>query len=180
MRLFIAVDVPDKVESYIRKLQQQIPRDTGKFSLTSAAQYHITMAFLGEVSKLKLPDVRKSLESIDFDSFKVKTGNLGFFPDSNYIRVFWLGLRESKRMDDLAHKILKALPMAKKDHPFHAHITLARVKHLSDKQKFLKKVESMELEEIEWKVDKFRLMNSVLKQGGAVYEEVEEFCAECE
>ncbi|MFC1648080.1 RNA 2',3'-cyclic phosphodiesterase [Nanoarchaeota archaeon] len=167
----MAVPLTEEVYQYVEALQSSIPLSTGRFSLTK--QCHITLKFLGEDNDGA--GVAESLEKVDFKAFNLATGELGFFPNKNNPRVFWLGLEELKELAALAEGVKQALPSFKEDHDFHAHITLARIKFLNDKQGFLKAVDAMEKKRIEFPVKSFLLMKSTLTPKGPVYEIVQEY-----
>jgi len=169
MRLFIAIQLPIEIENYVKRLQSFVQK--GKFSF--AEQPHLTLKFLGEVEDYET--IKSDLSKITFKSFDLETSRLGFFPNENYIRVFWLGLKECDALADLARRVEKVTSKFKRDLPFHAHITLARVKFLDDRDKFFEAINKIELENLKFSVDRFLLMSSTMTPSGPIYEIVEEF-----
>ncbi|GAI74591.1 unnamed protein product, partial [marine sediment metagenome] len=63
----------------------------------------------------------------------------------------------------------------KKDFKFHAHITLARVKYVDDKEKFIKNIKDLKVEEKTIEIKDFRLVKSTLTPKGPVYEDLETY-----
>ncbi len=177
MRLFVAVDVPKEVEEEVKRLQDEIPENTGNFTKPDPGQSHITLTFLGDVNQSKVEEIKEKLDQVNFKPCTIKTNGLGFFPNENYIRVFWLGFEDNPRLEKLAENVRKALPSFEDDHDFHAHVTLARVKSLPGKVAFKKDVEEMDVRDIEFQVDSFKLVKSELGREGPEYEVVEEYYA---
>jgi 2'-5' RNA ligase len=171
MRLFIAIDF-DK-EDYFKKLQDQIKSDNLKATFPKA--FHLTLKFLGETDKTE--EIIKTLEKIKFKKLILKTKEMGVFPSENYVRVIWLGLEDHKELEQLYQNIEKELALFKfkKDYDFQAHITLARVKFIKDKELFKKQLKQIKPEQLEFNINKFILYQSTLTPKGPIYEEIKIF-----
>ncbi len=171
MRLFIAIDLPEKAKEELREAQKQIP----KAKLSLAKDFHITLKFLGEVAPGKADEIREKLQKVKFEAFKAKLDSVGFFPSEKYIRVVWAGIKPeeetAKLQKEIDSLIGKEFP---DDHKFSPHITLARVKFVDDKELFIQQLKSIKLENISLKVDCFKLKKSTLRgKEGPVHEDVE-------
>ena len=173
MRLFVAIKLSDDVVSHLKELQEEILDDNVKCSKTRG--FHLTLKFLGEVDDSKVDDIKEALGSVDEKGFELKLGKLGFFPDEKYIRVLWAGVEEDKEVNELQKKVADVLEEFGGDKRFSAHLTLARVKFIKDKEAFLEKVKSKKADGLSWKVDRFFLIKSELRPEGPVYEDVGEF-----
>lgn len=172
MRAFIAIDLGE-LKDYFLRLQKQLP-ETAKLNLTKS--FHLTLKFLGEAPDDKIEVIKKRLAEVNFSPFQITTSNIGFFPNENYINVVWVGAEPKgkitalqKRIDDLL------LPLFERDVRFHPHITLARVKYISDKDDFMKKMRLIKTGEKEITIRKFMLMKSTLTKEGPVYGEIAVF-----
>jgi 2'-5' RNA ligase len=62
--------------------------------------------------------------------------------------------------------------ISKKEKEFKAHITLARIKHVDNKSRFLDKLNEIKVEHIEFKVQEIKLIQSILSPKGSVYKEL--------
>ena len=62
-----------------------------------------------------------------------------------------------------------------KDDRFKPHITLARVKFIKDKVKFIRELKQIKIEKKEFSVSNFKLMKSTLTPEGPVYEDLAVF-----
>jgi len=133
---------------------------------------HLTMKFLGEVDENKISEVRKKLRSIKLKRFNVRLGEIGVFSES-FIRIIWvclLGAEELQRKIDMA---LEGL--FKKEERFMSHLTIARIKKVSDKKKLFNSLEKIKIKEVEFEATTFDLMESELFQHGPRYRIIEEF-----
>ncbi len=170
MRLFIAFDVSDEINNYCRQIQSQLPDSDSKL----VKEFHLTLRFLGECDESETKDIIKSLKKVKFDSFKVKTSNLGVFPNENFIKVVWLGLEPKDKIINLKNSIEEALSLTK-DERFYPHITLTRIKFLKNKLEYIKKLKEIETKELEFNVKSIKLYKSELTPKGFVHEMLEEF-----
>ena len=169
MRLFIAIDLDNK--EYFKEIQDKIDSENAKIKPVLA--FHLTLKFLGEVDESKTNEIKDILNKIEFESFSVKTTKIGVFPDMNFIRVVWVGLGPEDKIIELQKKVdegLKDMFNVEKD--FKPHLTLARVKFIKDKEKFVDSLKKIKVDPKEFKVDKIKLIKSILTPEGPVYEEI--------
>ena len=62
-----------------------------------------------------------------------------------------------------------------KDHRFHPHLTVARVKYLKDKEQLIKKLESFKIENETFDIKSFQLNKSILTSNSPIYKVVENY-----
>ena len=172
MRLFVALDLKE-IKTEASRLKQLI-KERG-LNLTEGA--HLTLKFLGETDESKAKKIVERLGCVRSEPFKIRTDSIGFFPNEKNPKVVWWGIEESPEVMRLHEAIETALAEFgfRNDFRFHPHITLARVKFLQDKKKFLEKVRRLKPETNEVRVDRFILFKSTLTPEGPVYDVVEEF-----
>lgn len=173
MRLFIAVNTPKPIKEYVLSLQALFA-DVGSFSFTQDC--HLTLKFLGEVSPAKAENVKKALVAVKAAPFALTLDRFGVFPSESYVRVLWVGVSPLEQIKELAEKVNAALlPLFPKEKRFHPHFTIARIKNIKDKEKFLKIIDT-KIEKKRFVVEGFELIQSVL-QGGKppVYTTIERF-----
>jgi 2'-5' RNA ligase len=60
-----------------------------------------------------------------------------------------------------------------KEKRFMSHLTIARVKNIQDKEKFLSDLKAIKVDSMKFTVDKFNLKSSILKPEGPVYEDLQ-------
>jgi len=171
MRIFIALDFPE-LKDYLFEIQNQF-KEFCKANFTKDC--HLTLKFLGEISKERVEEIKEKLREIKFESFSLVFDKIGFFPSEKFIRVVWIGVKEDTKVKELKNEIDKNLSGFFDDKQFHPHITLARVKFIPDKEKFLEAAKNIKLSEKVCNVKEFKLMKSTLTSSGAIYECLESF-----
>jgi 2'-5' RNA ligase len=129
MRLFVAVDVPATARRALSTAITPLRQRHDGLRWARAASWHITLAFLGEVSvggRIRAVNALHRATAWATPCPVTLTGRLGRFGD----RVLWAALEpddDSLRMlvDDIRRE-LEASGLPVDDRPFRAHLTLAR------------------------------------------------------
>ncbi|MBI2550531.1 RNA 2',3'-cyclic phosphodiesterase [Candidatus Woesearchaeota archaeon] len=171
MRTFITIDLPTEVKEALVDAQKQLSSATAKMSLVK--DFHLTLKFLGEITPAKAEVVKRCLGNARFKSFSAAVAGIGVFPSENYIRVVWVGVEPEDEIIRLQKLIDDALEKEfPKDKKFKPHLTLARVKFVSDKSAFLQHLQLVKVKSIKFTVDSFKLKKSTLSREGAVYEDL--------
>jgi len=171
MRLFIAVEIPGNIKDYICQIQDKIRSSSAKVRCVNTDSMHLTLKFLGEVQPNKLDLVNNELIKIKFKPFSCSLDSIGVFPDENYIRVVWVGLSPENNIIELQKNIDECLKnLFKKEKNYKPHITLARVKFIDDKKRFIDELKKIQVEDGEIDINNFKLIKSTLEQTGPVYE----------
>ena len=168
MRAFVAVEIQsDK----LKELQKQFDIDGVKLT----DHFHITLKFFREISEENVEKVKTALKTIEFKPFDLELTNLGVFPGGDYVRVIWVGAK-SEGLVELQKEIdEKLVGMFEKDTRFSVHITLGRVKFVSDKQLLLDRIKNSKVWHEKFKINEFRLIKSILEEAGPVYEDIAVF-----
>ncbi len=183
MRLFVAVDLP---EEYKRAIGEQINSYLGKYKgirWVKGSQLHLTLKFLGHLSRDLLPGVEDALEKIaeKFTTFDLEIKGCGAFPAPSKGRVIWLGLAgEGDVLASLAKNVdlnMRRFGVEKEKRPFKSHITLARCKNPVDVTLIVREWEdwlyAMNFDKFH--LDDIVLYQSVLSPQGPTYYEVKRF-----
>lgn len=176
MRLFIAIELPDDIKECLSKIQEKIIGPENKIRLVGKEQMHLTLKFLGEVRPHNAEILRKSLKEIAFEPFSVSLDVIGVFPNENYIRVVWFGLKPEDKIMELQKSIDDKLQkLFQKEKGFKAHLTLARVEYIKDKAAFIQKLNGIKVDNKKIEVNNFKLIKSTLTPKGPIYENLEVF-----
>lgn len=174
MRLFIAIDLPEDIKEYLRKIQSFLP--DAKMSRTH--DFHVTLKFLGSCDSVKREKVEKELfkASASFKSFQSQLTNIGTF-GGKYPRVIWVGISAPDWLKDFARDIENRVAKFgfQKENRFTPHITLARIKEVSRLDKFSEELKKIPLEPLKFEVKNFYLFESKLSSKGAVHVRLREF-----
>jgi len=174
VRLFVALDVPDKVRSAIAECTERLKNLCPDAHWVRLEGAHITLKFIGEVPPEKLERIRHALASLPaFPPIHVRFAGLGFFPNARRPRVFWAGVHGDPQLTGLATAIEKKLeplgiPAEKRE--FHPHFTLARFESPRGTEALCAAAQRWEsLEFGSETFHEFYLYQSVLKRSGAEY-----------
>lgn len=179
MRCFIAVDLPEQVRMELIKAEEEIKKleEVSRMKIVKPENLHITIKFLGELADKKVSKVKEVLRGIRIEPFKTKLNTLGVFPSLNYVRVVWVDVLPKEKLVELQQKIDAALSGQgfRKNRSFETHITLARIKSIKDREKFIEKIRKIKIQPLEFEVKDFVLKKSTLTKEGPIYEDIIKF-----
>jgi 2'-5' RNA ligase len=176
MRLFVAIEIPDNIKEYLSKIQEKICINSDKIRFVNKAQIHLTLKFLGEVQPNIAEEVKNSLKKITFSSFSAYLDRIGVFPSEEYIRVIWVGLKPEKPILELQKNVDEILKkLFKKEKNFKAHVTLARVKFINNKEEFIERLKNITIENKKIEINNFKLVKSTLTPQGPIYDDLGTF-----
>lgn len=168
-RIFISIDIPENIKKEIRKIQKQLPEFYGKIIETE--NLHLTLKFLGEINKEKIRKIREKLKTINFRNFNAEISEIGVFSE-NYIRIIWLRIKNCDELQEKIDNILEEFGF-EKEKRFMSHLTIARVKKINNKNKFLSELEKIKIPKLSFNITNFRLKESVLYSKRAYYKNIE-------
>ena len=136
MRLFIAVDVDEKVKAGAAGLIAALTECGAGVKWTEPANLHLTLAFLGDTPPGRLAALEGVLASTAAGSgpFEISFDRIGAFGAPLRPRVLWLGVGAgAKVLSELAGSLRASLAengffVDEPDREFAAHLTLGRVR----------------------------------------------------
>jgi RNA 2',3'-cyclic 3'-phosphodiesterase len=129
MRLFVALDIDDTIRNRIARFLDGVREFAPDARWVRPESLHVTLKFIGERPEEQVERIKASLSAIEADRVEMEIRSYGFFPSARAPRVFWIGIESDSRLPVLAVKVqdaLAALDIAKEEHAFNAHLTLAR------------------------------------------------------
>jgi len=180
-RLFTAIPIPlsDKVQSNIRFMQQSLKDE--RIRWIPAENMHLTLKFFGDTPGKQVPDIVHALRQAvaNQPSFKLVLNRTGVFGSKHNPRVIWLGFEENPEINQMKSNIVSSLEeigLYEDRQNFVPHLTIARIKRLSDKVYFQKVIDTYKdrfYQEI--LCDKLILYESILEPAGARYKVIEVF-----
>ncbi|HMG27121.1 MAG TPA: RNA 2',3'-cyclic phosphodiesterase [Acidimicrobiia bacterium] len=101
---------------------------------TTRPQWHLTLQFLG--NKVDFAAVADALEPLAIRGAPVQLGAAGAFPTERRGRVLWVGVREGDallaQLAAAVGALLGPIGYPPEDRPYHAHLTLVRLKAPAD------------------------------------------------
>ena len=139
---------------------------------------HVTLAFLGQTSDERLPDVTAAAQAAvsQVTAFDIELDRPGRFPDTGRPRVVWLGMGAGAptvlALGERLRAELRRREIAFDKKPLRAHITLGRVREdvtLVDARSIAAGVEAMRVPHLRFRADALVLFESVLSPRGPRY-----------
>ncbi len=134
MRMFIAIEVPDATREALSAFCERL-RDAGvRARWVKPAAMHLTLRFLGDITSEQATALcealRNNLANVSGPTLLIR--GLGAFPSLNKAAVFWAGVETTAgnlaRVQAGTESSAQAIGLAQEKKPFHAHITLARLR----------------------------------------------------
>jgi len=183
VRLFVAVVPPVEVTEHLAQFvepRREVRDDDLRWA--SEENWHVTLAFLGEVPERKTDELEERLERAarKRPPMRLRLAGAGAFPNAAEARVLWTGVHGDRTA--LSHLATGTRASATKagievaGRRFSPHLTLARLRRPVDVTRWLRIFE--EYEGPEWTADRIELIASRLGQGpnrGAAYDTVGEW-----
>jgi len=129
MRLFVALDIDDQIRDRITRFLDGVRGFAPEARWVRPESLHITLKFIGEKSDGDAEKIKRALQTIMVDGSRMNIHGYGFFPGTRSPRVFWIGVEGDAKLASLAATVderLAALNIAKEEHAFNPHLTLAR------------------------------------------------------
>ena len=142
IRAFVAIDIPRNVkEELVREYEGMKGRFRGAvgrgMKWVDPSNWHITLKFLGEISEDMVPGCEEILNSCArvHERFRMRLRNVGCFPSPGRPRVVWARMEEDRAtlaaLASCLDTAFEELGVAREERPFHAHLTLCRIKRPS-------------------------------------------------
>jgi 2'-5' RNA ligase len=176
MRAFLGISIPEELKPRIISIQDKFLDFDIKF--VEQENLHFNLKFFRELSDDDVERLKKLLDDVckRFQPFNIKISGVGAFPNKNYIRVLWLGVKDGYQiLASLAEMIENSLESLgyESEEKFVPHLTLGRVRSGRNKNEMivlLKELEDVEIGEME--IKEITLFQSKLSPDGPVYEEL--------
>lgn len=171
LRTFISIE-PDLstkkgIKEFINK--QKLNSNFANIRWVKPENFHITLAFLGNVPKNKIPMLQTEFKDVIslYSPFSINLSGIGGFPSCNNPKILWIGIEKNTDLINLKKDIdkkLRKLGFKFNKKPFFPHITIGRQKNMI----FGKTINDLEFK-ASFLVKKINLVKSELTKSGAVY-----------
>ena len=181
MRLFLAIDPGEECRRHVAGIVDAIRATTSGIRWLREGNFHLTLAFLGEVDESRVPEISTAARdaAARHSPFSVAITGAGVFPDWRKLRVVWFGLKDTGALVELGRDIgAMSAALGFPQRPFRAHLTIGRTTGpLSAEQKVsLSKALALHREaSYPFGVSRVLLMRSTLSPAGSVYSELGSF-----
>ncbi|MGQ9678252.1 MAG: RNA 2',3'-cyclic phosphodiesterase [bacterium] len=172
IRSFVAVDTAPEVKVEVASLVNRL-REKCPFAVkwVQPEQMHITLAFLGEVSRDFIEKAKSGLRDVGkgFAPFSCQLGGLGAFPSFTRARVFWVGVKqgdmELKRLQKAIEEALCSVGYCPEKRAFIPHLTLGRLRE----ERVMEVLNEISFQSSFYKIAEVTLFQSVLRPAGPLY-----------
>ena len=173
MRTFIAIDLPAVVKEKISATQIKLKKIDPSAKWVRPDNMHLTLKFLGEVEQEKIPEIKKTMESVaaKHPALTVTLEAFGFFPNEKRPRVFFISTSGQKALKALADDLETALQRLgfEPEGRFQSHVTLARLTQSKNADYLLTEIKNIKLGE-SFHIGEIILYKSTLTGTGPIYE----------
>jgi len=167
MRLFIGIKIPEELKQRIGSIQKELVKYCN-IKLVESENLHFCLKFIGETNKIN--EIAESLYNIGFKKFDISIKGVVVFPGLDYIRIIGLesDSHEMKKLAGIINEELSKTGIPKEKREFKSHLTLGRVKSVSNREglkKYLERVNDVG----KFTADSFCIISSVLDKSGPKY-----------
>ena len=174
IRCFLGIEIPEEIKEKIEDLQKQIRNLPLKAKLVERENLHITVMFIGEVHEDYVKHVSEKCKELlkKYEPFEIDVKGLQAIPTNNFIRVLALKVHDNNKITEISKDLAKHIKGT-----FHQpHLTLARVKSISNKDQVVKFITSHEgLHVGRFLVSSIKLFQSKLTPNGPIYKTLDKF-----
>lgn len=179
VRCFLAIDLEDSIKEDFLKVQDEFKMIDSNVKYVESENLHLTLKFFGDLDEDEIKSLKLAIKEVlnNFKSFDVNISSVGAFPNSNYIKVIWVGVK-SKYLLKLQKDLDKEFELLgfKKEKNHVSHITIGRVrgsKKINDLKNKINKLKDVKLKSTH--IKEIKLKKSKLTRQGPIYSDIEVF-----
>jgi len=180
MRVFLAVPCGEDFRARLSTALDPL-RDAAGVRWSPPAQYHLTLAFLGEWPENRARELQEALDSgCRPPAFSLDEPRWGAFPSLAAPRVLFVHWEDDAPLRNLAETVRRQVQSCWPDStmdrkPFHGHLTVGRVRHRLAPQagSWVRGFALPGLPSVA--VEEFRLIRSVRKPQGAEHTVIDRY-----
>ena len=182
-RLFTAIRLPAEVIHYAHQIQSQLDESQSfKGRFVESINMHITLTFIGHVKPGEVELIRSALRQVHENSFELRSAHPGTFGKGHNIRLIHLPLHGvieplKAAIDEKLRSLLDPARNPLEKRKYAPHLTLARVKQVSDFEKLAICLADVPEPPQSFTVDQFELIQSQLSDEGPHYSVLERYPA---
>lgn len=164
MRLFAAVQPPEPVLDGLDAAIKEARSEWSALRWAGREQWHITLAFYGELDAARLPALTRRLARAAgrTAALRLALTGAGTFPAADRARVLWTGVRgdtgELRELADAAAAAGRRVGAPRDRKAFRPHLTLARCRMPTDLRTLVTGLDGLESER--WRAGELLLIES--------------------
>lgn len=176
MRLFLAIDLPDKLKERIENQIDSLKKEYGNFNWVPKENFHLTLHFIGEIeTSQQVEAIKKRIEESIYDAedFILYATGADLFINGKII--IYIGFRREKAAEDLVLKIQSVFGNTEYK-KFTPHLTVAKAKIPSKQQYYhLKKKLARLPIDMDFAVHEIVLFESIPDSQKPIYKRIASF-----
>jgi 2'-5' RNA ligase len=134
IRAFIAIEISPEITSHLARISGELQQEIGNNAVrwVPAANIHLTLKFLGDVSLNNLDLLKDALQTevAGEPGFNLSVGGISAYPKIRTPRVLWVGMEGPETLLTMQRSIeaqMDRLGYERDRRPFSPHLTLGRV-----------------------------------------------------
>lgn len=174
-RLFVAIHIQPNASFTQHQSKISYALRHEKIKWVEPKNMHLTLKFFGETDERKIPALQKALDQAVAKSnvFSIHIENMGIFGSRYDPKVLWFGIRKSEELLLLWRQLIdefEKIGWLPDRQNFVPHLTIGRIKEISDKPLFQKIIHPYKEADIQQhEVSEIILYESILNREGPVY-----------
>lgn len=177
-KLFVAIgfdsDWSKRLALDVKKIKINLDKAEIEYRWIPSENYHVTMAFLGDIDdsrKLEVIDILKSIASLT-SSFELNISGVDAFSSERDARVIFCGVQNKKNLRSLVVDLHQQLGLETEEE-FSPHLTIARLRNSADVKDMISPLRRKDFFKIQ--VTEIRLYKSFLAGAYPSYKIIESF-----
>lgn len=185
IRCFLAIELSAELVQALRRVSDDLKNQGAQgVRWVQPGNIHLTLLFLGEVSRDLLPRLQKSLPPVvkEHLSFPIEVGGLGAFPSTRRPRVIWIGITPSSDLTVLQKSIEKTCSscgIQPEERSFSPHLTLGRISKSCTQEELSKLSRILSATRVQYlgtlQAQAVTFFSSELRPTGPVYSRIAQF-----
>jgi RNA 2',3'-cyclic 3'-phosphodiesterase len=179
VRAFIAVPLTVDLKAKLAALQGEFRGLPLEAAWVREAGFHLTLKFLGDIDSTQIAPIFACMTATaqQYHPFALTLGGVGVFPHESSPRVLWVGIQDEtgclRQLQQTLERQLVQVGFSPEDRAFAPHLTLARLKRVSQRREFLATLKAHHAAVLgQLDVDHIELLESQLHPSGARYSTV--------
>jgi 2'-5' RNA ligase len=174
IRSFIAIPTSEPVREAIAYVQTQLKLSQADVRWESSDKFHLTLKFIGSVEGGRLASLSEILKQslAPQTPFALTFITAGAFPNIHQPRIIWIGVEPTEDLQKcvrIVEQASSAFGFKPEERPFHAHITLGRVKSGRNLHALTDALKSIMFQPIILACNEIHVVKSELHPAGSVY-----------
>lgn len=135
LRLFfgLPIEVRESLASAIKKTRIGADKREMEINWVPAANFHITLNFLGSIAVAQLPLINELAREITarHAPFTTQLRGMGGFPDEYHMRTLWVGVRHTRALGELQNELREKLVASgfhQEERAYSPHLTIGKTR----------------------------------------------------